>query len=165
MSSFGCIEESTLIFFKDEHSIGKKPARHLWVGDTVFSPFFSEFEDSDDVYSWSSLKVSNLSIKETTVTNVYEYEHPKIIYFNDESQSKLSLEQPILVKRNKKYEFLTTAMVQVNDSLLHYNSTNNTYNLIQVEKITIEEGTFSTYNFYVEPGKLFFADGWVIASK
>jgi hypothetical protein len=165
MGSLGCIEESTLIFFKDEYSIGKKPARHLWVGDTTYSPSFLEFKDSDDVYSWSSLKVSDLSIKETIVTNVYEYEHSKVVYFNDESAGRLSLEQPILVKRNKKYEFLTTAMVQVNDSLLHYNYMDNTYTPIQVEKITIEEGIFSTYNFYVEPGKLFFANGFVIASK
>jgi len=165
MNSFGCIEGSTLTFFKDGHSIGRKPAKQLLVGDTIYSPSFAEFKDSDDVYSWSSLKVSDLNIKETVVTDVYEYEHSKVVYFNDESTGKLSLEQPILVKRNNKYEFLTTAMVQVNDLILHYNYTNYTYTPIPVQKITIEEGTFSTYNFYVEPGKLFFANGWVVASK
>lgn len=165
MSSLGCIEGSTLTFFKDGHSIGRKPAEQLFVGDVVYSPSFAEFKDFDDVYSWSSLKVSDLNIKETIVTDVYEYEHSKVVYFNNEFAGKLSLEQPILVQRNKKYEFLTTAMVQVNDLLLHYNYIDNTYNTFPVKKITIEEGKFSTYNFYVEPGKLFFANGFVIASK
>jgi hypothetical protein len=165
MNSFGCIEESTLIFFKDEHSINQKPARHLWVGDITYSPSFTEFKNSDDVYSWSSLKISDLTVKETIVTNFYEFEHAKIVYFNNDIMGKLSLEQPILVKRDKKYEFLTTAMVQKGDWLLRYNYLDNTYSSIEVESITIEEGKFSTYNFYVEPGKLFFANGWVIASK
>jgi hypothetical protein len=165
MSSLGCIEGSTLIFFKDGHSIGRKEAYKVLVEEVFYSPSFFEFKDSDDVYSWSSLKVSDLNIKETIVTDVYEYEHSKVVYFNDEVAGKLSLEQPILVQRNTKYEFLTTAMVQEGDCLLHYNYINNTYNFVQVEKITIEEGTFSTYNFYVDPGKLFFANGWVVASK
>jgi hypothetical protein len=165
MNSLGCIEGSTLTFFKDGHSIGRKTVEQLLVGDAVYSPSFSEFKNSDNVYSWSSLTVSDLNIKETVVTDVYEYKHSKVVYFNDEFAGKLSLEQPILVKRNKKYEFLTTAMVRVNDLILYYNYVNNTYKHINIEKITIEEGTFSTYNFYVESGKLFFANGWVIASK
>lgn len=153
------------MFFKNENSIGLKPARHIFVDDVIYCPSFSEFKDSDDIYNWSSNKLSNFSLKEIAITKVYEYQHPKIIYFNNDNATKFSLEQPILIKRNNKIEFLTTAMVKEGDILFRYYPTDNLLNEFAVTSITIQEGTFSTYNFYAEPSNLLFANGLIIGTK
>jgi len=165
MSNIGCVYEQSNIFFKDNKILSEKSAKHFLVDDTVYSPTFKEFLITDNIYNWSSNKMSNLSISESRISSVFEYKHPKLIWFNDEEWAKFSLEQPILVKRNQTFRFLTTAMIEVGDLLTRYVKETGKYTEHRVESINTKDGDFTTYNFYVDPYKLFLVNGLIVASK
>lgn len=165
MSNFGCVYEESLINIKNNHSWDTKSAGHLINQDFVFSPCFNEFKKNDDIYSWSSTKISDLTIKESVVDTVFIYKHPKIIYFNKDTSAKFSLEQPVLIQRNKTFYFLTTAMIQPGDTLVRFEPTTYSIKFEPVVYIDIEEGNFTTYNFYVEPYILYMVNGLIVASK
>jgi hypothetical protein len=164
MSNNGCIYEKSLVLFKNNHSIAKKASGNIFVDDILICPSFLEFKEDDDIYSWSSSTMSNISIKEFRVSTVFDYKHPKIISFNNLS-AKFSLEQPILIKRYNKFYFLTTAMIQEGDIFLHYDVTTNKFNYQTINSILVEEGDFNTHNFYMESNKIYLVDGIVVASK
>lgn len=165
MSNIGCVYESSQIFFKDEKILSEKAAKHFLIDDVVYSPTFKEFLITDNIYNWSSNKMSNLSISESKISSVFEYKHQKLIWFNNKELEKFSFEQPILVKRNNIFRFLTTAMVEVGDLLTRYVKETGKYIEHRVESINTEDGEFTTYNFYVEPHKLFLVNGLIVASK
>jgi len=164
-SKLGCVYEKSFIFIKNNHSIDKKISTNLLIEDEVYSPSFKEFLPGENIYNWSSKTLSNLSVQESKISSVFEHLHHKLIYFNNDSDAKFSLQQPILVKRYNKFYFLTTAMVKPGDFLLKYNMHGSVYDFIKVEDIKVEEGFFKTYNFYLEPTQLFFVNGWVVGSK
>jgi|688.fasta_scaffold32527_5 hypothetical protein len=164
MSNNGCVYEKSLVLFKNNHSIAKKASGNIFVDDILICPSFLEFKENDDIYSWSSKTISNISIKEFRVSTVFEYKHSKLISFNN-FPAKFSLEQPILIKRYNTFYFLTTAMVQEGDIFLQYDETTNKFNYKTIDSILIEEGDFNTHNFYMDSNKIYLVDGIIVASK
>jgi hypothetical protein len=164
-SKLGCVYEKSFIFIKNNKSLSKKISANIFIDDIIYSPSFSELSINDNLYNWSSKTMSNISLTESKVTSVFEYLHHKLVYFNNDENAKFSMQQPILVKRYNKFYFLTTAMVEVGDILLKYDEHSLKYDFIKVESINIEEGDFTTYNFYLSPGQSFLVNGWVVGSK
>jgi hypothetical protein len=56
-------------------------------------------------------------------------------------------------------------MVEVGDLLTRYVKETGKYIEHRVESINTEDGDFTTYNFYVDPYKLFLVNGLIVASK
>lgn len=163
-----CIWEDSLIMVKRDNDIYLLPINAVSIGDIVYSISGDNFNESDfngKIYSWESSHIDNPSLVESTVTAVYEFNHKTLIYFNEEVEGKMSLEEPVLIKRNGKYEFITAGMVEVADIVLKYSKDEGRFIETVIGKIDAEDGDFTTYNLITEPQNMLLVNGLVVHNK
>lgn len=154
------IFEESKVYSKENHSLVQKNSSNIFVDDWIFSLITDQIPyDSDiDPYYWTSNKFTSPKIIESKIEWVYQYEHPKLIKFNNDNSAKFSFNQLLLVNRNNSYKFITAQMIKPNDRVLRYTD-NFIFELI--ETIDIEEGRFTTYSYKTSPSKMMLIGGWV----
>jgi hypothetical protein len=83
--------------------------------------------------------------------------YPSSIYFNGDNSKELSLSEQILVNRDQKFTFKTTADIKIGDIIVSY--LDRELVDIKVESIDIVEKETKTFLFYRDPYGLIVADG------
>lgn len=163
-----CIWENSFILAKVNGLVEQKKIVDVNVGDVIYSISAENLKESDfndGIYSWQSRSIDNPVLVETTVKVVQEFNHGTIIYFNGDVNGKMSLEEPVLVKRNDVYEFITSGMVVPGDIVLRYAQEEDKFHEMTIQSIDSEDGDFTTYNLITEPQNMLLVNGLVVHNK
>jgi len=127
------------------------------LGDPECYPGNITAECIDLVDKWNSNELNNVSFSESKVTSINEDIYTSYIYFNENTDNKLSLSEQILIKRGNQFILKTTAEIEIGDKLISYSNTNITE--ILVTSINIIEEEKRSFLFYREPYGLIVAGG------
>lgn len=161
----GCVESETLIMTSN----GQVSAKDIKVGDKILSFSLSEKKPDADggvLFMWDadSLTVEDSNPVETEVVRVIEKTDSAIIHFNDNTESKYSITQPIFIKNRGSYKIRTTGSVEVGDFIVSIDRSGN-ISEEEVLDITIEEDLGTVYQIDCEPYQWFIAGGYLIHNK
>lgn len=159
-----CVDEDTLIATVGQNdTVVYKKAKEVNMGDEVWAPSWDELIDEnvtnpqDAPYS----QLSNLTTVKTTVMNIFPSVKPATMYFNNDIETRISLQQPVLVKRNNEYKFIESSIIEVGDVLLKRNE-DGSYTEINVSKIDIIDEERTVYQFNNEPTDTFLASNLIV---
>ena len=111
----------------------------------------------DIVDKWNSSGLHKVNFLRSKVTDIKEATYESSIYFNNDPSKELSLSEQILVNRNEKFTFKTTAEIEVGDIIISYLDRDLVD--IEVKSINIVEKETKTFLFYRDPYGLIIADG------
>ena len=89
-----------------------------------------------DPYTWSADSIENVEIVQTKIKNIKPSIKDVTLIINNDPEKRFSLEQTILAKKQGKHFFSTTGVLENGDSVFVINS-DNTFNEILVESITL----------------------------
>lgn len=163
-----CIYEDSLIFTKVNDEIVPIKMINIDIDDIIYSISADNLDESDlngKLYSWQTNYIENPRLVETRVKSIYQFKHTKLVYFNKDNNAKFSLEEPMLIKRNDSYEFITSGMIELGDTLLRYFPEEDKFHEVVVNDIDFEDGEFTTYNLITEPQNMLLVNGWVVHNK
>lgn len=144
-------------------------AKDLKVGDKVISFAIDEKEQESDsgvLFMWDSesLTISNKEPVETEIIRIVEKGDSAIIYFNENTESKYSITQPVFVKSDGIYKIRTTGSLEVGDFIVNIDENGN-ISEEEILDITIEDDLGTVYQIDCEPYQWFIAGGYLVHNK
>jgi intein/homing endonuclease len=148
---------------------GLVAAKDIKVGDKVLSFDISEKKQESDagvLFMWdsNSLTIEDKKPVETEVVRVIEKGDSAIIYFNENTESKYSITQPVFIRSGDSYKIRTTGSIEVGDFIVNVDSGGNITEE-EVLDITIEEELGTVYQIDCEPHQWFIAGGYLVHNK
>jgi hypothetical protein len=160
-----CVEENTLV----DTPNGPIPVKNLQVGDVVLSTPIEQFDESQpDIqkYLWSSDTLTTGGITETIITSINVTEESDILYFNNESDIRMTFTQPIFVKtKSEGYRVKEAYFVEVGDMLIVIGS-DGQQNEVEVTSIDyVTDEIVNVYQLSAEPYDWFFVSGILLHNK
>jgi hypothetical protein len=160
-----CVEENTLV----DTPNGPIPVKYLQVGDVVLSTPIEQFDESQpDIqkYLWSSDTLTTGGLTETVITSINVTEESDILYFNNESDIRMTFTQPIFVKtKSEGYRVKEAYFVEVGDMLIVIGS-DGQQNEVEVTSIDyVTDEIVNVYQLSAEPYDWFFVSGILLHNK
>lgn len=160
----GCIDGDTLI----RTANGFVAAKDLNIGDKVMAIGLSELSSEDlgqyDYTTWASPSLTSEGLVEVDVVDIIPTVKNAVIWFNNESEKKYSLTQPVFVKKNNTYQVITTTNVEVGDKLIKINL-DGSISEINVDSIQTDDSDHTVYQFNCEPQDWFIAGDYLVHNK
>ena len=114
-----------------------------------------------DPYTWSADSIENVELVKTKIKNIKPSIKDVTLIINNDPEKRFSLEQTILAKKQGKYFFSTTGILENGDSVFVINS-DNTFNEILVESITVIDEERTVYQFDASPNDILIAGDLVL---
>jgi len=102
-----------------------------------------------DPYTWSADELNNISTVETFIVSIKPSTKDATIIINGNTDSRFSLEQTVLTKRNGKYFFGTTGMLEVGDLIVVNN--NGNFEEKEITELKIINESRTVYQFDADP--------------
>ena len=160
-----CVEENTLV----DTPNGPIPVKDIQVGDVVLSTPIEQFDESQpDIqkYLWSSDTLTTGGLTETVITSVNVTEESDILYFNGQSDIRMTFTQPIFVKtKSEGYRVKEAYFVEVGDMLVVVGS-DGQQNEVEVTSIDyVTDEIVNVYQLSAEPYDWFFVSGILLHNK
>jgi len=149
---------------------GQVPAKFLQVGDKIKSTVINQIDaTTPDAYQFSTWSSDSLSIGEfveTTITDIIETQESDIMYFNGNTDVRMTFTQPIFVKTvDGTYKIKESYYAEVGESLILVDA-NGTINEVPITDIKYStEAPTSVYQLSCEPYDWFFVSGLLIHNK
>ena len=150
-------------------SNGDVPAKDLKEGDVLLVPSLAEMgpdspdDDMGAVLAWDNSSLTFLDMVETTIESIGPRTN-STVFFNNRSDAKFSLTQPIYIRREESYRIVTTGSVKEGDFLVRVSESGD-YEEELVESITTDETLEATYMISCEPYDWFIAGGYLAHNK
>ena len=149
---------------------GQIPAKFLQVGDKIKSIIVNQIDpetpDSYQFSTWTSSELTTGEIVETTITEITESQETDIIFFNGNSDIKMTFTQPIFVKMpDGTYKIKEAYYVDMGDKLIHVDS-NGDMSETEVTSIDyVTDESMTVYQYSCEPYDWFFVSGLLVHNK
>jgi hypothetical protein len=149
---------------------GQVPAKFLQVGDKIKSTVINQIDastpDSYQFSTWSSDALSIGEFVETTITEIIETQESDIMYFNGNTDIRMTFTQPIFVKMlDGTYKIKESYYAEIGESLIIVDA-NGTINEVPITDIKYStEAPTSVYQLSCEPYDWFFVSGLLIHNK
>lgn len=160
----GCIDGDTLV----RTPSGLIPAKDVNVGDKVIAIGLSEIPTEGsgqfDYTTWNASSLTSEGIVEVDVVDIVPSVKNSVIWFNNESDKKYSLTQPMFVKRVGNYQVIVTSDVEVGDKLIKVNL-DGSISEINVDSIQTDDAEYTVYQFNCEPQDWFIAGDYLVHNK
>jgi hypothetical protein len=163
-----CIYEDTLI----KTSTGLVAVKNISVGDILYTINLAEVAN-DHQFSLevdpedfnSSTLTSTSGLVEAVVTAITAKDLPAYMYFNNNTNGKFSLEQPMFIKTSTgEYRVVASGVIGEGDYLINVDENGNISETL-VESIQTVEEPSTMYAISCEPQDWFIADGYLVHNK
>ena len=161
-----CIDQDTPIaYVTEEGGIDWKKASEIAVGDTIWSVQWNGLnsETEFDPYTWSSDKIEDIKMIPSQVSNIIESVKDITMTINNDTESRFSLEQTILIKRNNVYFFGSTGILEKGDTIVE--RVNGEFIETVVDEITMIDEQRKVYEFDAAPHDILIANGLIVHNK
>ena len=162
--AFWCIDEDTLIqIVGPDDSISFKKAKDITLDEEVWSVTWNgqENEFTVDPYTWSSESIENITNVKTRIKSIKSSIKDATIIINENPDQRFSLEQTVLAKKQGKYFFSTTGILEPGDSVFMRNE-DNLFVEVLVDSTRIIDEQRTVYQFDAAPNDIIIAAGIVV---
>jgi hypothetical protein len=159
--AFWCIDEDTLIqIVGPDNSISFKKAKDITLDEEVWSVTWNgqENEFTVDPYTWSSESIENITNVKTRIKSIKSSVKDATIIINENPDQRFSLEQTVLAKKQGKYFFSTTGILEPGDSVFMRNE-DNLFVEVLVDSTRIIDEQRTVYQFDAAPNDIIIAGG------
>jgi len=159
-----CIDQDTLITVVGPNdTVAYKRAQEVSMGDEIWAATWDELVDESlsapEAVTYPQL--TNLTTTKTTVINIYPSVKASTMYFNNDIATRISLQQPVLIKKNNEYKFTESSFIEVGDYLVKRQD-DGSYDEIEITKIDIIDEERTVYQFNNEPTDTLLASNMVV---
>ena len=159
-----CIDGDTLV----RTPSGLVPAKDVNIGDKVIAIGLSEIPTEGlgqfDYTNWTASSLTSEGLVEVDVVDIVPSVKNSVIWFNNESDKKYSLTQPMFIKKGGNYQVITTSDIEVGDKLIKVNP-DGSVSEINVDSIQTDDAEYTVYQFNCEPQDWFIAGDYLVHNK
>ena len=158
---FWCIDENTLIqVVGPDDSISFKSAKYITVDEEIWSVVWDGLEDelTADPFIWQADSIENIRYVKSRIKSIKSSVKDATIIINENMDQRFSLEQTILAKKQGKYFFSTTGILEPGDSVFMRNE-DNVFVEVLVESTRIMDEQRTVYQFDAAPNDIIIAGG------
>lgn len=162
-----CIDQDTeMIRISQDGTKTYVSAKEIQVGDYVLSMNWDELLDQNmgNYMNVTSASLTNPELAPTMVVAKYAYEKNTTMYFNNDTSTRMSLEQPILVFRDDLWTWVSSGDTYVGDIMVTYNSDGSTSET-EITSVDYISELRDVYSFNCEDVDTFFAGNVLVHNK
>lgn len=162
-----CIDGETEIVVVGDDGIREYvKAKDVNVGDYVLAMTWDELVDQNisTFMSATSPNLTNIDTLPTLVVAKYAYEKPTTMYINEDLDTRMSLEQPVLVNRDGIWQWKHSGDVYIGDKVIKYISEDQ---VVETEITSVDyiQEMRDVYSFNCEDTDTFFAGNILVHNK
>lgn len=161
-----CVDADTKIIVVKNNVLEYVAAKNVNVGDYVLAMTWDELVDQniENFMSATSSNLTNIDTLPTMVVAKYEYEKPTTMYINNDIETRMSLEQPMLVNRDGIWQWKHSGDIFIGDKFIQYVADDQ---VIEVEIFAVDyiQEMRDVYSFNCEDTDTFFAGNVLVHNK
>ena len=163
-----CIDQDTPIacVTEDGGLIWKK-ASDVNIEDKIWSATWDGLDSEfiSDPFSWSSDSIDNIKLVISEISNIIASTKDVTLIVNKDNEKRFSLEQTILIKRNDKFFFATTGVLEIGDIIVERLDDSGQFEQIFVSDLEIIDEQRTVYEFDAAPNDILIAGGLIVHNK
>ena len=116
--------------------------------------------DASAVSSWTATDLIYGTEHTSKVTDIKTHEVDQVIQINDDSNSRFSLEEDVLIIKNGLYKFVLAKDLEIGDKAISI--IDSVLSFIEITKIEIINEHLTVYDFLRSPNGLLIANGFLV---
>jgi hypothetical protein len=146
-----------------DNSIAFKKAKDITLDEEIWSVAWDGLEDelTQDPFTWVADSIENMTNVKSRIKSIRSFVKDATIIINGNQDQRFSLEQTILAKKQGKYFFSTTGILEPGDSVFMRNE-DNVFVEVLVESTTVIDEPRTVYQFDAAPNDIIIAGGIIV---